>query len=255
MTMAPRARGASIHYEQHGPSSGAVPLLLTHGFGASLAMWAPNIDRLSATRPVITWDVRGHGATHTEPDPAWFTHEHCVADMIDVLDRCGVDQVVAAGLSLGGFLSLSLAVEHPARVRALGLFDTGPGFKNDEARGRWNEYARAQARAIEASGAGALGDSPEVTTADHDQRGLALAASGILTQCDGTVIHALGRISVPTLVVVGSEDRAFLSAADYLASHIPGAEHHVIEGAGHAANIDRPDDFNDVVGAFLAGLD
>jgi pimeloyl-ACP methyl ester carboxylesterase len=56
---------------------------------------------------------------------------------------------------------------------------------------------------------------------------------------------------VPSLIVVGSEDKPFLNAADYMAAKIPGSEKVVIPGAGHAANIDQPDIFNRAVLDFL----
>ena len=56
--------GARIYYQAFGPPDGATPLLLTHGFSASSAMWRPNIEALAAARPVITWDLRGHGSSH-----------------------------------------------------------------------------------------------------------------------------------------------------------------------------------------------
>ncbi|HYM71608.1 MAG TPA: hypothetical protein VET89_01410, partial [Stellaceae bacterium] len=56
------------------------------------------------------------------------------------------------------------------------------------------------------------------------------------------------------LVLVGSEDKNFLAAADYMAGKIPGARQAVIPAAGHAANLDQPTAFNRAVGDFLAAL-
>ena len=83
--------------------------------------------------------------------------------------------------------------------------------------------------------------------------GLVRAARGILPQHDGRVIESLPAIDVPTLVVVGADDAPFRASADYLAAKIPGATEVVLEGAGHAANIDQPDAFNAAVADFLAG--
>jgi pimeloyl-ACP methyl ester carboxylesterase len=85
-------------------------------------------------------------------------------------------------------------------------------------------------------------------------KGLALAARGMLTQRDDSVIASLPSIRVPSIVVVGSEDKPFLAASDYMAGKIPGARKVVIEGAGHAANIDRPEAFNAALLEFLGGL-
>ncbi|HJS84582.1 MAG TPA: alpha/beta hydrolase, partial [Acetobacteraceae bacterium] len=67
-------------------------------------------------------------------------------------------------------------------------------------------------------------------------------------------IRSLGAIKVPTLVLVGSEDTNFLAATDYMARKIPDATKVVIEGAGHAANLDKPEAFNRAVRGFLSGL-
>jgi pimeloyl-ACP methyl ester carboxylesterase len=76
----------------------------------------------------------------------------------------------------------------------------------------------------------------------------------MLAQDGSALIDSLPNVAVPTLVLVGSEDRNFLGAADYMASKIPGAKKVVIPGAGHAANLDQPAAFNAAVADFLAGL-
>jgi pimeloyl-ACP methyl ester carboxylesterase len=95
----------------------------------------------------------------------------------------------------------------------------------------------------------------ETRAAPHrNADGLARAARGMLTQKDARVISSLPEIKVPALVVVGSEDKPFLAASDYMAAKIPGARKVVIDGAGHAANIDRPEAFNSAVLDFLDEL-
>jgi pimeloyl-ACP methyl ester carboxylesterase len=247
--------GATIAYEIHGAPSTRLPLLLTHGFGASSAMWVPNLPALAEDRQVITWDVRGHGGSTASDEPGRYTQAASVDDMAAVLDAVGAPQAAVGGLSLGGYLSLAFHLAHPDRVGALLLFDTGPGYRDDEGRERWNQWARSQAERLERHGLAALEDSPERRRGAHDPNGLALAARGILTQRTSAVIDSLPTIAVPTLVLVGSDDRPFLAAADYMARRIPGATRRVIEGAGHASNIDRPDEFDAAVLSFLDGLE
>jgi len=91
--------------------------------------------------------------------------------------------------------------------------------------------------------------------AHRDASGLAHAARGMLTQRDASVIETLPHIKVPSLVVVGADDTPFLAASDYMAAKIPAARKVVIPSAGHAANIDQPQLFNDAVVAFLADLE
>jgi pimeloyl-ACP methyl ester carboxylesterase len=223
-----------------GGAGSSFPLLLSHGFGASARMWQPNLAALAAGRPVITWDMRGHGDSDDPADEAEYTQDACVADMAAVLDACGAGRAVLGGLSLGGYLSLAFWLAYPDRVAALLLFDTGPGFRSDAARQRWNERALATAARAAASPSG--------------RPGLALAARGMLTQHDARVIEALPSVDVPVLVLVGGDDAAFLAAAEYVAAKVPGAEHVVIPGAGHASNADQPDLFNRHVLAFLDRL-
>jgi pimeloyl-ACP methyl ester carboxylesterase len=152
-------------------------------------------------------------------------------------------------------MSMAFHRVHPAMTRALMIFDTGPGFRNAEAREAWNQRARQRADDLDARGFAALGTSDEVRMSQHrDASGLAGAARGMLTQHDDAVIGSLETISVPSLVLVGSKDTNFLAATDYMARKIPGAAKVVIEGAGHAANLHQPAAFNRAVEAFLEGL-
>ena len=241
--------GVRIHYEDQG--SGPV-LFLTHGYSATLAMWNGQARALKDRFRVIRWDMRGHGQTDSPADPAAYSHAATVADMAAVLDACGVESAVVGGLSLGGYMSLEFYLAHPERVRALVLCDTGPGYKKDDARAGWNRYAEGFAQKFDEQGLAALGPSAEVRIAQHrDARGLAHAARGILIQRDARVMEALPSIRVPTLLVVGADDKPFLTGMQYMADKIPGAEHVVIESAGHAVNIDQPKRFNDVLTAFL----
>lgn len=239
-----------IAYTTHGKPTARAPMLLTHGFGASQAMWAGNLDALSADREVLAWDLPGHGASVCTGEP---THDECVAEMLALLDVLGAPRAVLGGMSLGGFLSLLLCARHPERVAALVLVDTGPGFRDDGARGAWNTWVGELADDLEARGLPALRPSPESAAADHvaGAAGLAVAARGILAQRDGEAFESLGAITVPTLVIVGAEDERFLAAADAMTRRIPGARKVVIADAGHAANMDQAAEFDRAVHEFL----
>jgi pimeloyl-ACP methyl ester carboxylesterase len=245
--------GVRLAYEVHGEAGDRPPLLLTHGFGATGRMWEPNLAALAADRQVLTWDLRGHGASDA---PERFDHDDCVGDMAALLDVLGAPRAVVGGMSLGGFLSLALRLRHPERVAALVLVDTGPGFRNDAARDEWNATALRTAAALEERGLDVLPQTAEHATARHANgaAGVARAARGILTQRDGAVLASLPEIAVPALVVVGADDTPFLAAADAMAARIPRAEKVVIEGAGHAANMDRPAEFDRAVLDFLEGI-
>ena len=249
------AASASVTRYSAASSEDLAPLLLTHGYGASAQMWEPNVGALAAARPVITWDLRGHGRSGCPPDQAEYTQPASVQDMAAVLDAAGASRAVLGGLSLGGYLSLAFWLAYPERVAALVLCDTGPGYRSDEARQRWNERAIATAGRLERDGLAALGDGPRTPdAAQWSPRGLARAARGMLTQHDGRVIEALPSVDVPVLVLVGADDRPFLGAAEYVAAKIPGARLVVLPDAGHTASADQPELFNQEVLAFLGQL-
>ena len=170
--------------------------------------------------------------------------------MAAILDACGIARAAVGGLSLGGYLSLAFHAQRPERVSALLLFDTGPGYRSDEARETWNRWAVDQAESFEAEARTTRAPTDE-TGPRHDPAGLAHAARGILAQHSSAVIDSLPSIAVPTLVLVGAEDAPFRTAATYMASRIPGATEVVLEGAGHVSNLDCPGAFNAAVLAFL----
>jgi pimeloyl-ACP methyl ester carboxylesterase len=236
-----------------GEPSGRAPVLLSHGFSASARMWDRNVDPLAHDRAVVRWDMRGHARSAAPADPAKYGVEQSVQDMLELLDAVGARRAVLCGMSLGGYLSLAFHARHPERVAALILVDTGPGFRREEPRRRWNVVAEHTATGLEREGRAALPASPEVGE-QREMIGLVHTARRVMAQRDADVIESLQRITVPTLIVVGSLDTNFLPAADYMVAKIAGARKLVIEGAGHAANIDGAEIFNASVREFLEDI-
>ena len=249
MSRLPRGPGAAIHYETHGEGPA---VLLTHGFGLTARMWAGQVEALAPANRLILWDLRGHGRSDSPEDPGLYDPEACVADMAALLDAEGVERAVIGGLSLGGYLSLAFHLRHPERVRALMLFDCGPGFRRDEPRQAWNERARQRSGRIAAGDGRALA---ELEPGGHrDLDGVARAARYMMHHRDGSVMESLASVRVPALVLAGERDTPFLPGIDYMARKIPNAERVVLPEAGHTANLDNPAAFNAAVSAFLTRL-
>lgn len=244
--------GVAIHYEVHGAGPA---VLLSHGYSATCRMWDGQIAHLKDKYRVIVWDMRGHGQSDYPKDASAYSEAATVGDMAAILDACGEKTAIIGGLSLGGYMSLAFHARHGDRTRALMLFDTGPGFRKDDAREAWNIRARTRGDDLDQRGLAALGGSDEVRMSRHrDATGLAGAARGMLAQRDDTVIRSLESIRKPTLVLVGANDTNFLAATDYMAGKIAGAVKVVIPDAGHAANLHQPAAFNAAVATFLGGL-
>ena len=253
--MKAKLNGIEIEYQDGGRGSA---VLLGHGYSATGRMWDGQRAALGDRYRIVSWDMRGHGHTESPPDAAQYSAALTVADMRTLLQHCGIEGAVVGGLSLGGYVSLAFYLAHPEMVRALVICDSGPGYRNAEARAAWNKRAHERAAELEAKGLEVLaGRSREMREAmghHASAQGLAHAARGMLAQEGSEVIDGLASIRVPTLVIVGDQDQPFLAPCEYMAKKIPGARLEVIPGAGHSSNLDQPAIFNRVVSDFLQNL-
>jgi pimeloyl-ACP methyl ester carboxylesterase len=250
-----RINGIGLSYEVSGQGPA---VLLAHGYSSTGRAWADQHRALADRYRLITWDMRGHGETESPTDPGQYSHALTVADMRGLLQHLGVERAVIGGLSLGGTMALAFHARHPEMVRALVICDSGPGYRNADARAEWNRRAQARAADLEARGlealAGGSRDMREAVQRHRSPQGLAHAARGMLTQTDAAIIDSLPTIRVPTLVIVGDQDTPFIAPCEYMAKKIPGARLEVIAGAGHSSNLDQPEAFNRVLRSFLDGL-
>src|SRR5215204_484751 len=169
--------GTHIAFRAVGPDSGgpSATVLMTHGYAASSHMFRRDADALSTCHRVITWDLRGHGQSDAPADADAYSADLAVADMLALVDHLEVDRAVLAGHSLGGFLSLLFHLAHPERVAGLVLIDTGPGFRNPDARAGWNTMANGFADALDERGFAGHSGGPEFDPSVHRNgaRGLA----------------------------------------------------------------------------------
>ena len=224
--------GVNIYFETHGDGP---PIFLTHGFSDNLGIWQNQIEPLSKKNTLILWDLKGHGKTDSPEDMAHYSEEETLLDMLKIFDHLNIKKASLGGFSLGGYMSLAFYKKYPDRVSSLLIIDTGPGFKNDDAREGWNKYAIKSAEKYES----------------RNLQGIGNAARGMLTQKDDRIIKSLPDILVPTLVIVGENDKPFLSAADYMNNKIKNSKKNIISDAGHAVNIEQPELFNSAVLEFL----
>ncbi|GAB3454646.1 alpha/beta hydrolase [Streptomonospora sediminis] len=117
-----------LHYTAPDPDAAGVPVLLVHGFGSDHELnWVrTGWTRALAGLPVIGCDLRGHGASGKPHDPAAYTTEAFVGDLLAVLDALGAERADVVGYSLGARLAWELALAHPQRVRRAVLGGFGP---------------------------------------------------------------------------------------------------------------------------------
>ncbi|TMD45324.1 MAG: alpha/beta fold hydrolase, partial [Chloroflexi bacterium] len=107
-----------LNYRVDGPPDAPV-LVLSHALGLSLAMWDPQLERLTQVLRVVRYDHRGHGGSPVPPGP--YTIEVLARDLIHLLDRLGLNRVSFCGLSLGGMVGMWIASNVPERIDRLVL--------------------------------------------------------------------------------------------------------------------------------------
>lgn len=270
MARVPTRDGYEVYAESHGEG---VPLVLSCALCTTHENWRSQVEPLAAAGArVVLWDYRGHGLSDAPADPAAYTMDLVVDDLLRVLDAFAPGEpAVLGGLSFGGLTSLHLALAHPERVRGLVLVDTGPGFKNPKAQARWEQQVERTASFIEREGMAAfvagkaaptlVGLRPELDAARAAARAIAAqtphGVAHFARRVAGPaspVIERLGEIGAPALVVVGEKDEPYLAAADVLTARLPRAERVTIAGAGHIVNIEEASAFDAAVAGFLARL-
>lgn len=264
------ADGARLYVEAHGEGT---PVVLSCAYCTTHENFRPQVAPLvDHGMRVLLWDYRGHGQSEAPDDDAAYSPEIVVEDLHRVLEwGAPGEQAVVGGLSFGGMLSLHYYLQHPERVQALVLIDSGPGFKNPEAQAKWAAQTERTAFFLESrglaafmdgkAGATTIGRDPSLPAAKaaraaivaQDPRALGRFGKNVSAVAPG-VIDDLADIAVPTLIVVGEEDDAYMRAAGLMAARIPGACRVDLEGAGHICNIEKADAFNAVLIRFLSQL-
>jgi pimeloyl-ACP methyl ester carboxylesterase len=250
-----KINGINLYYESSGEG---YPLVFTHGFSASHLMWKPQ-QPLTNNYRLITYDSRGHGESDSPSSADQYSADICVEDLYQLTKVFNIKKAVFGGLSMGGYLSLRFYLKHPELVSALIVMDTGPGYRNPTRMIEWNASQEEVAQRLEKDGINVLaiqsqsGGRGEISL-KQNPFGLAHMSRKVVAQHDSLVIENLDKIKVPTLVLVGEKDTAFLQAADYMTNTIPGARKFIIPNAGHAANIDNPQFFNKMILDFLHNI-
>jgi 3-oxoadipate enol-lactonase len=244
-------------------------LVLLHEGICDSRMWDPQWEKYTRSHRVLRFDFRGYGRSPLEPGSYAGAR-----DVIELLDRNGFERAALIGVSLGGRVALEVAVAQPERVSALVLVGAGlPGHAwSDEMRAMWEEEGAAL-RAGDLDGAVEMSlrawvDGPRRRPEDVDPQVRARVAEmqrhafELQRHVDEDeeellvedLAQRLGEISVPTLVLTGEEDRPDIQAiADRLAREIPGARRARIANTAHVPSMERPEEFDELVLAFLDG--
>lgn len=257
--------GTRFYYETAGEGASVV---LVHAGICDRRMWDEQFYHFAEHYRVLRYDRRGFGKT--EMGAGHFSHYR---DLYELLKFLCVEQTMLVGCSQGGKTVLDLALEHPRMVNALVLVASAvSGFNYSGALPRqWSEVEEADSRGdiervnelelqIWVDGPHRTADQVDSALRERvrEMNLIALSASAehvAEEPPERAAADRLEEIRAPTLVVIGELDtQRTLEAADHLAEKIRGAKKVVIEGTAHLPNMERPEEFNRAVLAFLKSV-
>jgi pimeloyl-ACP methyl ester carboxylesterase len=254
----------SLYYEETGKGE---PLILIHGGLLDRRMWDGQFELFSRWSRVIRYDNRNHGLSRGLPDTFSY-HE----DLNRLMEALGIQRARLVGFSLGGAIAIDFALTHPEKVSALVLVSSGlSGYEFRDSTLKANEKRQADAAArkdmnayveyFQRSWTDGPRRTPEQVNRDVRQKVRDMCKATLSKpEPDNTTAPleppALGRLSsihIPTLFVLGDLDMPGIQdIAGLVLKAIPGSRKVVIRGAAHMVNMEKPEEFNEVVGEFLS---
>ena len=255
--------GERTHY--HDLGSG-LPVVFLHGSGAgvsSAANWWLNLPTLARDVRTIAIDLIGFGQTEV-PDDVQYGIKEWGLHVLRVLDGLGIDKAWFVGNSLGGWVAMQMAIDHPDRVSGVISMGTGGAPRKTAA---LNSHANPDVtpagirhvledfvvdptlvtdELVNARYAAAqVPNAPErfaqvIAAREHDRTHLPLADD------------ALSALPMPVLLIHGREDSVIPPERSWkLASLIPDVEFHLFSSCGHWSQVECADRFNTVVADYL----
>jgi len=249
--------GCHLYYEVSGPAHGTT-LVLLEGMGGDIPGWRRTIPHVARHHRVVAYDFRGNG--RSDPPQGPITVGTLVDDTVALLDHLELPRAHLYGMSMGGMVAIEAGLAHPGRVRSLVLAATHagvcgaspPATRRSVPKDR--PYLALYSERFAAKHPDHVAEDLRVGARNPQAPGARLRQWEAVQAWDAW--DRLGGLSVPTLVLHGTEDAVIdVENARRMAGAIPGAELGLIEGAGHLYHSEQPDEADRIVLRFLARVD
>jgi pimeloyl-ACP methyl ester carboxylesterase len=257
------------HYIDIGIST-AVPVVFIHGFPFSHKMWTfsgGQTESIATQNRIIAYDVRGHG--DSEVGDAQYSIEFFVDDFFGLLDHLNVSSAIVVGLSMGGYIALRAYERNPERFRALVLCDTKAEADSNDVKIRRSTTIKAikqngprvfaQEFVANIFSAHSFNTKPDtikfIQSVIERSSPASLCATLLALAARTDTSHILPTIAVPTLLLFGEHDGLTPPAVGKaMFDKIPSARLEIIPKAGHMANMENPEVFNQHFAEFVSGI-
>lgn len=261
--------GVKLYYEEVGAGT---PILFVHEFAADYRGWEPQMRAFGQRYRCIAYSARGYTPSDVPADKSAYSYKHVMRDAVAVLDHLKIDKAHLVGLSMGGYTSLQVALNHPERVLSMVLAGTGTGSE------RWyteesHRHARALGDEFEREGSAAVAKSYGMSPAripflvkdprgfaefsrqlaEHDAQGSANTSRGFQGARPSLYDfeNEIRKLEIPALIVVGDEDDRCIEPSLFLKQTIAASGLVMFPKTGHVVNLEEPTLFNQVVADFL----
>ena len=261
------SNGIDLHYTEQG--SGAETVVFSHSYLADHTHFQSQIDSISSRYRTLAFDHRDHGLSGQATEP--YSMQTLVDDAISLIEQAGVAPCHWVGLSTGGFVGMRVALQRPELLSSMVLMDTSGEAEPRLAKLRYEGMLLT----LRLMGVKPLlrqtmelmfGASSRADPAKSELLGYwrdrmaandpaALIRFGRAIFGRASVLKQMSQIQIPTLVIVGAEDKATPpTKARRMAKAIPEAQLEIIPAAGHMTTLEQPEHVNRVLNAFLDGL-
>lgn len=240
-----------LYIEKYGSGK---PIVFSYGWLDDCSIWSSQIDAFAKNNTKIIYDHRGHGLS--DKPKGDYSIKELSDDLYSLIEELRLEKTIIVGFSLGGMVALRFAIEHPDRIIKLVLVGTTAKmaltmhiirilkyilpYKTIARIVCKRKFYKPSKQIIE----DALSRAMKV------DRYVAYKCLNEFTK-NYDIRDMISLIKVPTLIVVGEKDKLNLKASKYLNRKIKNSELRIVSGSGHTVMVEKPDEFNHIVGNFI----
>jgi pimeloyl-ACP methyl ester carboxylesterase len=265
--------GVRLYFEETGAGH---PVILVHEFAGDLRSYELQMRHFGKRYRTIAFNARGFPPSDVPEHVSSYSQARAAEDILAVLDHVGVQQAHIIGLSMGGFATLHFGLRHPQRALSLCIGGCGYGAEPDK-RDTFRAEADVIASMIRTEGMSAFAERYAYgptrvqfenkdprghaefrrMLSEHSPVGSANTQQGVQKERPSLymLVEEMRRINVPTLIITGDEDWPCLLPGILMKQSIPTSALVVMPNAGHAINIEEPNEYNRIVSDFLAQVE